>query len=96
MHKPYAWHYMQIKVFAGSEFWISGNLLLSFIEIWDVTGGDGAADGGDDSMDTSESRLGPSGTQAKQVQQISSSVSVPRAAHTMAYLIAVMPFNLNP
>jgi hypothetical protein len=28
---------MQIKVFVGSEFWISGILLLSFIEIWDVT-----------------------------------------------------------
>jgi hypothetical protein len=25
------------KVFVGSEIWISGILLLPFIEIWDVT-----------------------------------------------------------
>ena len=36
MHKSYAWHYMQIKVFVGSKFWIPGILLLPFIEIWDV------------------------------------------------------------
>ena len=28
---------MQIKVFVGSEFWISEIPLLSFIENWDVT-----------------------------------------------------------
>jgi hypothetical protein len=37
MHKSYAWHYIQIKVFVGSEFWISGIILLLLIEIWDVT-----------------------------------------------------------
>jgi hypothetical protein len=59
-------------------------------------GGEGAPDGGDDAMDTSEPRLGPSVSGTSQVQQGGPSSSAPRGAQAMAPVYAVTPFNPNP
>nr|XP_051201493.1 uncharacterized protein LOC127314991 [Lolium perenne] len=59
-------------------------------------GGEGAPDGGDDAMDTSEPRVGPSASGTSQVQRGGSSSSAPGVTHAMAPVFAVMPFNPNP
>jgi hypothetical protein len=58
-------------------------------------GGHGAADGGDDAMDTPDSRSRPFGTESSQLQQAGPSTAAPGTSNTVASLIAVTPFNPN-
>jgi hypothetical protein len=57
-------------------------------------GGDGAAEGDDDAMDTTKTRLGPD-TVSSQPQQAGPSTSAPVTARMVASVIAVTPFNPN-
>jgi hypothetical protein len=59
-------------------------------------GGEGAPDGGDDAMDTSEPRVGPSASGTSQVQRGGSSSSAHVVTHAMAPVFVVTPFNPNP
>jgi hypothetical protein len=58
-------------------------------------GGDGAAEGDDDAMDTAETRLVPD-TVSSQPQQAGRSTSTLGIVRMVASVIAVTPFNPNP
>jgi hypothetical protein len=59
-------------------------------------GDEGAQDGGDDAIDTSEPIVGPSATGTSQVQQGGSSSLAPGVTHAMTPVFVVTPFNPNP
>jgi hypothetical protein len=58
-------------------------------------GGEGAPDDGDDAMDTSEPRMGPSGSGTSQVQQGGPTTSAPGGTQAMAPAFVVTPVNPN-